>query len=234
MENKDITDEQIIEEITEILTNPQLRRCSQCCHANEECDWCSQFKKPLTRYMYAGHCRFFETHEERIIRETREAIEQHAKENRKTNHILTMSLNCFEIGNILLDDFIERVENEYVRAEKRGIGDAKVRKADRTWMATVKRAFKAIKQHADGAAKQYQHYIMPLFNKVFNDNAIYDVEAYDDHLSDVFEMAEVLMRYHNAAFLNLKNAEKVLEMLKEMEGSGVFTEEDLKKYKFNR
>lgn len=234
MENKDVTDEQILEEVKEIVSNPEHRRCNQCTHSNEACDWCSKLRIPLTKFMYAGHCRSYETEEQKLIRQTREAIEQQAKENRKCNHILTMSLNCFEIGNILLDDFIERVEEEYKRAEVRGIGDARVRKADRAWMASVKRAFKAIKQHADGAAKQYQHYIMPLFNKVFNDNGIYDVEAYDDHLSDVFEMAEVLMYYHNAAFLNLKNAEKVITMLKEMEGSGVFTEEDLKKYKFNR
>jgi uncharacterized protein HemY len=47
-------------------------------------------------------------------------------------------------------------------------------------------------------------------------------------------MAEVLLRYHNAAFLNLKNAEKVMDMLKEMEGSEVFTEDDLKRYQFKR
>jgi hypothetical protein len=234
MENKDITDEQILEEVKEIVSNPEHRRCNQCRHSNEACDWCTKLRIPLSKFMYAGHCRSYETEEQKLIRQTREAIEQQAKENRKVNHILTMSLNCFEIGNILLDDFVERVENEYKRAEKRGVGDARVRRADRTWMSTTKRAYKAIKTHAEGAAKQYQHYIMPMFNKVFNEDGRYDVEAYDDHLSDVFEMAEVLLRYHNAAFLNLKNAEKVMDMLKEMEGSEVFTEDDLKRYQFKR
>lgn len=234
MDNKEITDEQILEEVKEIVSNPEHRRCNQCTHSNDACDWCYKLRIPLTKFMYAGHCRSYETEEQKLIRQTREAIEQHAKENRKCNHILTMSLNCYEIGNILFEDFVSRVEAEYKRAEMRGLGDPNVRKADRAWMATTKRAFKAIKQHAEGAAKQYQHYIMPLFNKVFNDNGRYDVEAYDDHLSDVFEMAEVLMRYHNAAFLNLKNAEKVMTLLQEMEGSDVFTEEDLKKYQFKR
>lgn len=234
MENKDITDEQILEEVKEIVSNPEYRRCNQCTHSNETCDWCNNLRIPLTKYMYAGNCRWYETEEQKLIRQTREAIEQQAKENRTCNHLLTMGLNCYEVGNIFFEDFVSRVEATYKRAEARGSGDPNVRKADRAWIATTKRAFKAIKQHAEGAAKQYQHYIMPLFNKVFNDNGIYDVEAYDDHLSDVFEVAEVLMYYHNAAFLNLKNAEKIMSILKEMEGSGVFTEDDLKKYQFKR
>lgn len=234
MENKDITDEQIVKEVKEIVADPRHRRCNQCAHSNEACDRCTKLNIPISRFMYAGHCKAYETEEQKLIRQTREAIEQQAKENRKVNHILTMSLCCFEIGNILMDDFVERVENEYRRAEMRGVGDARVRRADRTWMATTKRAYKAIKAHAEGAGKQYQHYIMPMFNKVFQENGVYDVEAYDDHLSDVFEMAEVLMRYHNAAFLNLENAQKIMDTIKGMQGCDVFTEDDLKRYQFKR
>ena len=37
MKESEITDEQIIEEVQEILSNPQLRKCSQCANSNEEC-----------------------------------------------------------------------------------------------------------------------------------------------------------------------------------------------------
>ena len=49
MKESDVTDEQILEEVREILSNPQLRKCSQCANANEECSWCTQMKKPLSK-----------------------------------------------------------------------------------------------------------------------------------------------------------------------------------------
>ena len=87
MKESEVTDEQILEEVREILANPQLRKCSQCANANEECSWCSQLKKPIAKYMYAGMCKFFETHDERIIRQTRENLKKQEKEEQKINHL---------------------------------------------------------------------------------------------------------------------------------------------------
>jgi hypothetical protein len=96
MKESDVTDEQILEEVRDILSNPQLRKCSQCANANEECSWCTQMKKPLAKWMYAGMCKYFETHDERIIRQTRENLKRQEKEEQKINHLLTMALNCID------------------------------------------------------------------------------------------------------------------------------------------
>lgn len=100
-------------------------------NAHEECTWCSHFKKPLAKWMYAGQCKFYETDEERIIRLTREKLKKQEKEETKINHLLTMCLNCIDASMLFLEDFAQRVEKEYKIADMKGTGDPRVRKADR-------------------------------------------------------------------------------------------------------
>ena len=236
MKNSEITDEQILKETKELLKNPQLRRCEQCVHAIDDCSWCDALKKQLHRHMYAGLCKYYETEEERMLRQMREAIAKHEKEQRKVNYLLTMSLNCIEACMLFLEDFNRRVEAEYKRAEAKGIGDERVRKADRLWIGNYKKASKAMKNHLDGVQKQYNHFIMPLLNKVFynKDKQEYDCEMYDDHMSDAFELAQMVLRYFDVAFNNTRNADALLNIMKEMESSGVLEETDYNHYKFIR
>lgn len=236
MKESEITDEQILEETREILANPQLRRCSQCANANEECTWCFQMKKPLTKWMYAGMCKFFETNEEKIIRQTREALRKQEKEEQKINHLLTMCLNCLDASMLFLEDFACRVEKEYKIAELKGSGDPRVRKADRAWIANLKKANKAMINNIDGARKQFQHYVMPIYNKVFYDKEVkqYDVEMFDDHQSDCCELAHLVLRYFDVAFLNKSNADAVIDMMKKMDSCGVMEESDFNHYNFRR
>lgn len=236
MKESEITDEQIIEEVQEILSNPQLRKCSQCANSNEECTWCSQMNKPLVKWMYAGMCKWYETHNERIIRQTRENLKKQEKEEQKVNHLLTMALNCIDASMLFLEDFAQRVEKEYKIAELKGTGDPRARKADRTWIGNLKKANKAMINNIDGARKQFQHYVMPIYNKVFYDKEVkqYDVEKYDDHQSDCTELAHLVLRYFDVAFLNKSNADAVIELMKSMKSCGVMEESDFNHYIFRR
>ena len=236
MKESDVTDAQIMEEVKEILSNPQLRRCSQCAYSNEDCSWCSQMKKPLAKFMYAGMCKYFETNEERIIRQTRENLKKQEREEQKVNHLLTMALNCIDASMLFLEDFAQRVEKEYKIAELKGTGDPRVRKADRTWIGNLRKANKAMLNNIDGARKQFQHYVMPIYNKVFYDKEVkqYDVEMYDDHQSDCTELAHLVLRYFDVAFLNKSNADAVIELMKSMKSCGVMEESDFNHYNFRR
>lgn len=236
MKEKEVTDEQILKEAHTILADTRLRRCCQCANANEDCSYCSQLKKPLARYMYAGNCKYYETHEERIIRQTRESLKRQEKEEQKVNHLLTMCLNCLDASMLFLEDFANRVEKEYKVADIKGTGDPRVRKADRQWIYTLTKASKAMHSHLEGVRKQYNHYVMPIFNKVFFDREVgkYDVEMYDDHQSDAMELAHLVLRYFDVAFLKKENADAVIRLMQTMDSNGVMEEKDFNHYNFRR
>lgn len=77
---------------------------------------------------------------------------------------------------------------------------------------------------------------MPIFNKVFFDKDVnkYDVEMYDDHQSDAMELAHLVLRYFDVAYLNKSNADAVVELMRQMESYGVMEERDFNHYNFKR
>ena len=229
------TDEQIRAEVNKTLENPQLRRCSHCFYG-EDCTRCKKLNIPISKYQYAGFCKHFLTNEEKLIEEAKEAMALTAKNERKLNHILTMMLNGVEAAMLFMEDFEQRIEAEYKRAEARGTGDPKVRKSDRQWIANLTRAYKAIKKDLEGARRQYTHFFEPMLNKVFFDNEskVYDAQSYDDHMSDANELARVMMKYFDKAYLSFDNADAIEKYIDSLEGVGVMVDEDYKRYNLRR
>ena len=235
MKEERYTDEQIRAEVNKTLENPQLRRCSHCFYG-EDCTRCKKLNIPISKYQYAGFCKHFLTNEEKLVEEAKEAMALTAKNERKLNHILTMMLNGVEAAMLFMEDFEQRIEAEYKRAEARGTGDPKVRKSDRQWIANLTRAYKAIKKDLEGARRQYTHYFEPMLNKVFFDkeSKVYDAQSYDDHMSDANELARVMMKYFDKAYLSFDNAGAIEKYIDSLEGVGVMVDEDYKRYNLRR
>lgn len=235
MKEERYTDEQIRAEVNKTLENPQLRRCSHCFYG-EDCTRCKKLNIPISKYQYAGFCKHFITNEEKLVEEAKEAMALTAKNERKLNHILTMMLNGVEAAMLFMEDFEQRIEAEYKRAEARGTGDPKVRKSDRQWISNLSRAYKAIKKDLEGARRQYTHYFEPMLNKVFFDkeSKVYDAQSYDDHMSDANELARVMMKYFDKAYLSFDNADAIEKYIDSLEGVGVMVDEDYKRYNLRR
>lgn len=235
MKEERYTDDQIRAEVNKTLENPQLRRCSHCFYG-EDCTRCKKLNIPISKYQYAGFCKHFITNEEKLVEEAKEAMALTAKNERKLNHILTMMLNGVEAAMLFMEDFEQRIEAEYKRAEARGTGDPKVRKSDRQWISNLSRAYKAIKKDLEGARRQYTHYFEPMLNKVFFDkeSKVYDAQSYDDHMSDANELARVMMKYFDKAYLSFDNADAIEKYIDSLEGVGVMVDEDYKRYNLRR
>ena len=237
MKESEITDEQIKEEIKEVLLEKKLRVCAQCTHASADMTFCTKYKKPfISKLQYAGNCNEYITNEELVIRKTREKLKQQERQERKANHLITMCLNCIEASMLFLEDFNERIEREYKFADIVNTGNPAVRKADRQWIANLKRANKEMIRNIEGAMKQYNHYVMPIFNKVFlnKESGEYDVEQYDDHMSDSWELAHLVLRYFDVAYMNPENAEAIIEHMKQMKSCGVMEDMDYIRYNYRR
>lgn len=231
---RNYSDEQILEEARNIMQNPQLRYCKTCHHWCER--HCNKLDKDVPSFQYAGLCKFYETNEEKVLREAREAIARLEHEERKLNHLLTLSLNSIETAMLFLEDFSGRIEKEYRRAEQKGIGDSKSRRNDREWIQRLSRSYKQMSNLIEGARRQYTHFVEPQLNKVFLDKETgeYDAASYDDHMSDAFEIAKLIFVYFDKAYNNKQNADAVFALLESQEGCGVMEEADFKRYNMIR
>ena len=176
------------------------------------------------------------TDEEKMLLEAKEAVARLEKEEKKLNHILTMTLNCIESAMLFLEDFESRVEKEYKRAEARGTGDPRVRKNDRAWIATMSRAYKQMKKDTESIRRQYTHFIEPQLNKVFFDKetSTYDAMSYDDHQQDAHELARIMMKYFDKSYLSWENANAIENYIDSLSGTGVMESRDYVRYNLKR
>lgn len=229
------TDEQIREEVVKTLENPELRKCFQCVHG-ENCRECEKLHIPISKYQYAGHCRHYITNEELMVLQAKERMAEIEKNEKKLNHILTMCFNCIEVAMLLLEDFEGRVEVEYHRAETRGTGDPKVRKNDKQWISSLKRAYKNMKVGIEGVIRQYTHFFEPQLNKVFFDKEtkVYDAQSYDDHMSDSHELARIILKYFDKSYLSLANAQAIELFIESLQGDDILEASDYKRYNLRR
>lgn len=231
---RNYTDEQILQEVHTIMQNPQLRYCKSCHHWRDR--HCNKLDKDIPSFQYAGMCKYYETNDEKLLREAREAVAQLEKEERKLNHLLTMTINSIEMALLFLEDFSGRIEKEYKRAEQKRMGDPRCRKNDREWIGKMTRSMKQMNNLIEGVRKQYTHYIEPQLNRVFMDkeSGSYDAVSYDDHLSDVYEIARLALMYFDKAYESKENADAVFNLLDSLHGCEVMESADYKRYNFVR
>ena len=255
MANSNWTDEQIKEEIIKTLENPLLRKCSQCSHRNSDCTLCTQLNIPITRFMYAGHCKFYLTDEEKLIEEAKEAMAKKDRENKKDDRLLTMSFTSVEMSMVFLEHFESRIEEEYNRAMKRVEAKYKdlrqrLTEEDEQYIKDHKKEYKrltdyvnslegALKKmdfHLKEARKQFTHMVEPKLNKAFfnEDFTSFKGDEYDDHSEDVFEMCEVNLKYFDATYMSDTHGKSVIEFIDSLPADRVMEAEDYKRYKFRK
>ena len=229
------SDEQIKKEVTKTLENPELRKCFQCVYG-EDCRECKHLRIPITKYQYAGHCKYYMTNEELMLLQAKKRMEEIEREEKKLNHLLTISLNSIEVAMLLMEDFEQRVEEQYRTAETRGTGDPRARKNDRQWLATLKVSYKNMLKHIEGLRRQYTHFFEPQLNKVFFDKEtkVYDAISYDDHMSDAHELTRIIMKYLDKSYLSFENATAIEGYIDSLSGTGVMEESDYKRYNLRR
>ena len=255
MKEERYTDEQIREEINKTLENVHLRKCSQCSNRNSDCTICEELGIPISRYMYAGHCKFYKTDEERMIEEARQAMAIKDKESKKEDRLLTMSFISAEMASVFLEDFEARIESEYNKAMKRIEAkynqiNTRMDKDDEDYTKEKKKEYKrltayieslqgALKKmdfHLKEARKQFTHFVEPKLNKAFfnEDHSVFNDVEYDDHGADVFELCDVTLNYFDTTYMNDENCHSIREHIESLPAERLMDKEDYKRYKFKR
>lgn len=195
------------------------------------------------------------TNEEKLIQDAIEAIAKSDMETKKHDRILTMCFTSVEMSTIFLEHFEARIKVDYERAVKRieakcnklkkkmteedaeYLRDKKKEyKRQMDYIAELKGALKKMDFHLKEARKQFVHLVEPKLNKVFfdKDRTTFNAEDYDIHGGDVYEMAEVTLKYFDATYMMEGHDKKVLDFIESLPGERVLTAEDYKRYNLRR
>ena len=248
------TDEEIRSEVKELASSHLTRKCCQCANRNPSCTRCKELGIPISRYMYAGHCRFYITDEEKLVEDAKREMAIKDRYNKKQDRLLTMSFTSAEMSIVYLEDFEARIDAEFKRAVTRL--EAKLKKGeklnefDEAYLKDKKKEHKRVKDyiestinalkkmdfHLKEARKHFTHYVEPKLNKAFfnEDHTAFNDKDYDNHAQDVFEMCEVNLKYFDATYMNEENGKSVINHIDSLQADRVMSADDYKRYNYRK
>lgn len=233
------TEEQLRKEIREMLkANPKFKQCINCMHFNHVTQDCAKVGRKVLPYVPA--CTYYDTNEEKLLRETIRELHAQARECEKIEFLLAMALTSANMTTLFIEDFERRVRAAYRRekAKKDTRREAALLKKDLDLAEQMDGAFDritafleklkdgyhdTIKGYVGGIGEdlekidaQYRHYIQSHVDKIFKKTGEYNVDASDNFQSDAGEFATLLLEFARIAHHNKENADKVYKVMADM------------------
>lgn len=230
------SEEQLRREIRETLAaNPKFKQCINCSRYNSVTQECGHYGRKMLPYVPA--CGFYETNEEKILRETIKDLTGQARECDKIEFLLAMALTSANMTTLFIEDFERRVRGAYKRekTKKERTREAVLLKKDLDLAEQMDDAFKSIRVCMEGIQARYgemlshllehiesdlghidtlyRHYIQSHVDKLFKKKGEYNVEASDNFHADAGEFATLLLEFARVAHHNPENADKVYDLM---------------------
>lgn len=189
----------------------ELKKCEDCYFADGS--WCKQNK--CVHAIYG--CRHHITKEELIVKVKEEMRKQEEEYERKMNFILTILVNCASATQIVMEQFDKMIVDK---------------NAEKNWRQERKRAFKEIRSCAERMRVLYDQYIQPdIVGSMKNTDGSFDVTKYDDNQRDSHELVRLMLWHWEKCFQSYENVDKVFGFYESLPGAGIFSKEEIEKFK---
>lgn len=189
----------------------ELKKCEDCYFADGA--WCK--KNNCVHATYG--CKHHITKEELIAKVKEEMRKQEEEYERKMNFILTILVNCASATQIVMEQFDKMIVDK---------------NAEKNWRQERKRAFKEIRSCAERMRVLYDQYIQPdIVGSMKNTDGQFDVTKYDDNQRDSHELVRLMFWHWEKCFNSYENVDKVFAFYESLEGSGIFSKNEIEKFR---
>lgn len=189
----------------------ELKKCEDCYFADGA--WCK--KNNCVHAIYG--CNHHITKEELIAKVKEEMRKQEEEYERKMNFILTILVNCASATQIVMEQFDKMIVDK---------------NAEKNWRQERKRAFKEIRSCAERMRVLYDQYIQPdIVGSMKNTDGQFDVTKYDDNQRDSHELVRLMLWHWEKCFNSYENVDKVFAFYESLEGSGIFSKNEIEKFR---
>lgn len=189
----------------------KLKKCEDCYFADGS--WCKKNKCVHATY----GCRHHMTEEELRQKIKEEMRKQEEEYERKMNFILTIMINCASATQIMMEQFDKMIVDK---------------NAEKQWRQERKKAFNEIRACAEKMRSLYERYIQPdIVGSMTSTEGKFDVTKYDDNQRDSHELVRLMLWHWETCFNSYENVDKVFAFYESLEGSGIFSKNEIEKFR---
>lgn len=215
--------ESMLEEVTSDMN--KLKPCKTCVFSNEPCTWCIENKIKIYPYQYG--CNKHLTDDEAVRKVTEIEYKKYCKEIAKTT--LDMDIMGYTINAASI--MLEKIDMELERSHKSIVDKTddciKRHQESKKCRDRLRKAYAQMKAHTTDMRNVYDRYIEYFFTYQFTDeNGKYNGKEADTNLSNSGVISKVIKLFVDRALDNKENAEKIIDFMLSLQGSGVYDEHD--------
>lgn len=215
--------EEVVKETVKALN--ELKPCKQCVYANEDCTWCSENKIKIAPYQYG--CRKFMTNEEAVRKLAEEEFEKYCKELAKTTLELDIMGYTINAASIMLEKIDQDIEKSYAAIKEPTDESLKNRAKSKQNRERLRKAYAEMKYRAQDIRNTYDRYIEYFFTHQFTDEkGKYNGVESDKNLSNSGVITKFIKMFVDRSLDNADNAQKILDFMSSLPGSGYLSEHD--------
>ena len=215
--------EEAVRDTVQILTD--MKPCKACIHANENCTWCFENKIRIHPSQYG--CRKHITNEE-AVRELAKA--EHKK---YCNELAKMTLDMDVMGyainaaSIILEKIDKDLERSYNSISEKTDDSIKKHKESKKNRDRLRKAYAQMKFNASDMRNTFDRYVEYFFTTQFTDEeGKYNGVESDKNLANSGVVSKVIKIFVDRALDNPDNANKIIDYMLSLKGSGIYTEHD--------
>lgn len=203
----------------------KLKPCKHCIYAANACTWCSKCGTKINPYQYG--CRHFMTNEDAIRKIAEEEYKKYCAERAKATLELDIMGYTINAASIMLEKIDKDIERSYAAIKEPTDESLKNRAKSKQNRERLRKAFAQMKFNANDMRNTYDRYIEYFFTHQFTDEqGNYNGYESDKNLANSGVITKFIKMFVDRCLDNQENAEKILEYISSLPGSGYLSEHD--------
>lgn len=208
-----------------IDTINKLKPCKACIFANEDCTWCTENKTKIYPFQYG--CRKHITNEEAVRKVAEIEYEKFCKEIAKTTLDLDIMGYTINAASIMLEKIDSELEKSYNSTKEKSDQYIKAHNDSKKNRDRLRKAYAQMKFNANDMRNTYDRYVEYFFTHQFTDDkGVYNTTEADKNLANSGVVSKAIKLFVDRALDNPENANKMLEFMLSLKGSGIYEEKD--------
>lgn len=203
----------------------KLKPCKACVFSNPECTWCSE--NNIKIFPFQNGCNKHITNEEAIRKLAEVEYEKFKKEIAKTTLDLDTMGYTINAASIMLEKIDAEMERSYNSITEKTDEYIRTHKESKKNRERLRKAYAQMKFNASDMRNTYDRYVEYFFTHQFTDkDGVYNSVEADKNLANSGLVSKAIKLFVDRALDNPENANKMIEFMLSLTGSGIYDEKD--------
>lgn len=225
------TTEEILADVRkELAMDPRLKSCKMCVWANEGCTHCRHLNIPITPITISQYCKFYMTNSEAL-----QVLAEHGRQEQIQKYqrlFLLMDIMAYMANgaDAVLEEVGNELDEDYKEARDKSPQAEKNHNESKRNREKLHKGYVKMREAMRDARNAFNDYVQHYFKTIFcDDDGKWNVPEFDKNSVNSGVITAFTKVLVDRTLDNGENAEKIMDFMLSLTGSGILNERDFGK-----